>query len=344
MDLSRRFLSLVEGIGRVVRRENLSEQEMVSLMDQVMSGQASPSQISALITALRMKGETVEELTGAVRVMREKVDRVRVSDPLLVDTCGTGGDEKGTFNVSTAAAFVVAGAGIPVAKHGNRSVSGQCGSADVLAELGVQLEIPKERIEECIEKIGIGFLFAPLLHGAMKHAIGPRREIGIRTIFNLIGPLTNPAGARRQLVGVYAEEWTHPLARVLANLGTEHALVVHGLDGLDEITLTTATRVAEIRNGSIRNYLLVPEELGFTKCRLEDLSGGGIRENAEILRRLLRGERGPRRDIVVLNSACAITIGGGARDFREGRLMAEESIDSGAAEEKLRLLVEYTRG
>jgi anthranilate phosphoribosyltransferase len=343
MESQQTFLSIAEGIARVVQRENLSEEEMVSLMDQVMSGAATPSQIAALITALRMKGETVQELTGAVRVMREKVDRVYVSDPRVVDTCGTGGDQKGTFNVSTTAAFVVAGAGVSVAKHGNRSVSGQCGSADVLAELGVRLDMEKRRVEECVARIGIGFLFAPLLHGAMKHAIGPRREIGIRTIFNLIGPLTNPAGAKRQLVGVYAREWTQPLARVLGNLGTVHALVVHGLDGLDEITLTGPTEVAEIRDGSVRSYLLEPEQLGFTRCKHEDLRGGGVRENAEILVRILGGDKGPKRDVVVLNSACAIAVAGEASDFREGRRRAEESIDSGAAEEKLRLLIESSR-
>lgn len=343
MALEQTFLPLVEGIGRVVRGEDLSEGEMVSLMDQVMSGQASASQIAALITALRMKGETVDELTGAVRVMRERVEKVRVRDPQVIDTCGTGGDQKGTFNISTATAFVVAGVGISVAKHGNRSVSGQCGSADVLAELGVRLEIARDLVEECVNEIGIGFLFAPLLHGAMKHAIGPRREIGIRTIFNLIGPLTNPAGARRQLLGVYSAEWTEPLAKVLSNLGAEHALVVYGLDGLDEITLTSPTKVTEVENGSIRTYLLSPEDLGFERCRLEDLSGGDAPANARILSSLFNGQKGPRRDVVVLNSACAITVAGRAKNFRDARTMAEESIDSGAAREKLRLLIERTR-
>jgi anthranilate phosphoribosyltransferase len=261
----------------------------------------------------------------------------------VIDTCGTGGDQKGTFNISTATALVVAGAGISVAKHGNRSVSGQCGSADVLAELGVGLAAARDLVEECVNEIGIGFLFAPLLHGAMKHAIGPRREIGIRTIFNLIGPLTNPASARRQLVGVYSEEWTEPLAKVLSNLGAEHALVVHGSDGLDEITLTSPTKVTEVDHGRIRTYSLSPEDVGFASCRLEDLSGGDAPTNARILSSLLNGQKGPRRDVVVLNSAAAIIVAGRAKDFRDARIAAEESIDSGAARENLRLLIERTQ-
>jgi anthranilate phosphoribosyltransferase len=316
---------------------------MVETMDEIMSGNASPAQIGAFITALRMKGETIAEITGAARVMREKAVKIKVAgDGAVVDTCGTGGDQSHTFNISTTAAFVVAGAGLKVAKHGNRSVSSKCGSADLLISLGVNLQAGIERVEECLNEIGICFLFAPMMHGAMKYAIGPRREIGIRTIFNILGPLTNPAGARSQLIGVYKKELTEPLASVLGNLGADHAFVVHGNDGLDEITLTDKTYVSELKYGNVSSFELDPKDYSMDYCSDSDLLGGYSEDNARITTKILKGEKGPKRDIVILNSAVAITAGGRTENISDGIKIAEESIDSGAAEEKLRRLVELT--
>ncbi|MBU0566700.1 anthranilate phosphoribosyltransferase [bacterium] len=331
-----------EAIGRVVSCEDLKENEMVRVMDEIMSGQATPAQIGAFITGLRIKGETVEEITGAAKVMREKATCIRTKSSKVVDTCGTGGDEASTFNISTAAAFVAAGAGLTVAKHGNRSVSSKCGSADVLLELGVNLDVDVAMVEECLDEIGIGFLFAPLLHGAMKYAIGPRREIGIRTIFNILGPLTNPASARYQVMGVYDGSLTEPLANVLKNLGSEHVFVVHGEDGLDEATLTTGTRVSELKDGKVRTYYIKPSDFGFEPCQASDLTGGEPGENARILLDVLGGEKGPRRDIVLLNAALAIVAAKEAENLEEGIKIAANSIDSGKALEKLELLKQKT--
>jgi anthranilate phosphoribosyltransferase len=289
-----------------------------------------------------MKGETIQEITGAARVMREKAHQVKVSASLLVDTCGTGGDQKETFNISTVAAFVVAGAGVSVAKHGNRSVSSRSGSADVLAALGVKVDAPKEKVEACLEKIGIGFLFAPLLHEAMKYAIGPRREIGIRTIFNLLGPLTNPASATHQLLGLYDGDLTEPIAQVLKNLGTVRAMVVHGIEGLDEMSLCGPSRVSELRDGRVWSYTLSPEEVGLKRCRLEDLRGGSPEECAAILRSILSGENGPKRDMVLLNAGAALYVSGVADSIAGGIGQAAESIDSGKARSKLELLIQMT--
>jgi anthranilate phosphoribosyltransferase len=289
-----------------------------------------------------MKGETIPEITGSARVMREKAHQVKVAASLLVDTCGTGGDQKETFNISTVAAFAVAGAGISVAKHGNRSVSSRSGSADVLGALGVKVDAPKEKVEKCLEKIGIGFLFAPLLHEAMKHAIGPRREIGVRTIFNLLGPLTNPASATHQLLGLYDGELTESIAQVLKNLGTVRAMVVHGLEGLDEISLCGPTRISELRDGQVRTYTFSPEEVGFKRCRLEDIHGGSPEECAAVLRAILGGEKGPKRDTVLLNGGAALYVSGAASSIAEGIRLAAESIDSGKARKKLDLLVQMT--
>ncbi len=335
-------MDIREAIGKLVNRDDLSETDTVSVMNQIMTGGATPIQVSSFLTALRMKGETVHEITGAARVMREKAHRVKVNADCIFDTCGTGGDQKGTLNVSTTAAFVVASSGIPVAKHGNRSVSSRSGSADVLAALGVKIDIPRERVEECLEKIGIGFLFAPLLHEAMKYAVQPRREIGIRTIFNLLGPLTNPAGATHQLLGIYDGELTSLIANVLKNLGTVRAMVVHGLEGLDEISLCGATKVSELRDGKVRDYTLSPEEYGFKQCRLEDLQGGSPEECAAILKDILRGEKGPKRDVVLLNSGAALYISGKVDSIAQGVRLAAESIDSGKAQEKLDQLVQMT--
>ncbi len=333
-----------DAISKVVQAQDLTETEMVETMMEVMSGDATPAQIGAFITALRMKGETIAEITGAAKVMRQKATKVNVSrDATIVDTCGTGGDQSHTFNISTTAAFVVAATVLTVAKHGNRSVSSKCGSADLLMSLGVNIQADVRLVEECLNEIGIGFLFAPLMHGAMKYAIGPRREIGIRTVFNVLGPLTNPAGAQSQLIGVYSQKLTEPLASVLGNLGANHAFVVHGSDGLDEVTLTGKTHVSELKFGSVTSYELDPKDYGMEYCSKDDLIGGESAENAEITKRVLNGgEKGAKRGVVLLNAALAITSGGGADNIGAGIKAAAEAIDSGAAFEKLQKLVEMT--
>ena len=335
-------MDIKEAIAKVVDRIDLTEDEMVSVMNQIMSGGATPLQVASFLTALRMKGEKVEEITGAARVMREKVSRVKVKADLVLDVVGTGGDRKGTFNISTTSTFVVAGAGLTVAKHGNRSVSSQSGSADCLAALGVKVDAAKEKVEECLEKIGVGFLFAPLLHEAMKYAAQPRREIGIRTIFNVLGPLTNPAGATHQLTGIYDGKLTEMIAHVLKNLGAVRAMVVHGVEGMDEISLCGPTRVSELRNRRVRNYTLTPAKFGLKRCRLEDLRGGTPEQCAAILREILRGEKGPKRDIVILNSGAALFVGGAADSIAKGIKLAADSIDSGKAQAKLDRLIEMT--
>jgi len=345
-----------KAIAKVVERENLTEPEMIEVMDQIMSGEATPAQTAAFITALRMKGETVEEVTGAARVMRDRATHIRVDRNILdldredinldletiLDTCGTGGSGTNTFNVSTTVAFVISACGVKVAKHGNRSVSSTCGSADVLEALGVNLDVTPKTVERCIGDIGIGFLFAPALHGAMKNAIGPRREIGIRTIFNILGPLTNPAGAQCQVLGVYREELTEKLAQVLRKLGCRRGFVVHGLDGMDEITLTTETRIAEVTPAGVNSRLFSPEELGLPRCSMAELRGGDAAANAAIVRGVLSGEKGPKRDIVLLNAAFGLVAAGKADDPAEGMRMAADAIDSGLAMEQLKKLAELT--
>jgi len=335
-------MNIREAIEKLVNRVDLSEAETIDVMNQIMTGEATPLQVASFLTALRMKGETIEEITGAARVMREKAHRVRVGSKTVLDTCGTGGDQKGTFNISTTSAFVVAGAGVNVAKHGNRSVSSQSGSADVLGALGVKVDAPKERVEACIEKIGIGFLFAPLLHEAMKYAVQPRRDIGIRTVFNLLGPLTNPAMASYQLIGLYSGELVAMIAYVLKNLGSARAMVVHGIEGLDEISLCGPTKVAELRDGQVKEYVLEPRQFGLAKCRLEDLHGGSAEESAAIVRGVLQGNKGPARDVVLLNSGSALYVGGAASSIQEGMRVAAESIDSGKARQKLEQLAQMT--
>ena len=327
-----------EAISKIVKGTDLTEAEMVSVMNEVMSGGASPGQIGSFVTALRMKGETVEEITGAAKAMRAKATRIDAPAGDLVDTCGTGGDEAMTFNISTASAFVVAGCAITVAKHGNRSVSSRSGSADVLKALGVNIEAEVSRVEECLKEAGIGFLFAPLLHGAMKYAAPVRREIGIRTIFNVLGPLTNPAGAKRQVIGVYEADLTDILAKVLFNLGSVHAFVVHGEDGLDEITLAAETKVTELKDGCVRTYHIRPEDYGFERCAPEDLKGGDPELNAGIILDVLKGKKGPQRDVVILNSAAAIAASGKSGSLEEGIAMARGSIDSGEALGRLEAL------
>ncbi len=336
-------MDIKEAIGKVMLGEHLLGEEAEAVMGQIMAGEATPAQIGAFLIALRLKGETVEEITGCARAMRRSAIPVRPRRQDLVDTCGTGGDKTGTFNISTTAAFVVAGAGLGVAKHGNRSVSSRCGSADLLEALGVNLELAPEQVADCIDEVGIGFLFAPRFHPAMKHAIGPRREMGVRTIFNILGPLTNPAGATRQIMGVYDPSLTSPLAQVLGKLGAQAAFVVHGADGLDELSTTGVNRVSHLQDGSVKDFSLDPAELGLPGARLEDLRGGTAEENAQITQAILAGERGPRRDVVLLNAAAALVAGGMARDFKEGLQQAAEAIDSGMAREKLEGLVAFSQ-
>lgn len=332
-----------EGIAKVVSGRDLTETEMIEVMEVIMEGNATPAQIGAFITALRMKGETVAEITGAARVMRRKATRIDARASVIVDTCGTGGDGAGTFNISTTCAFVVAAAGITVAKHGNRAVSSGCGSADLLEALGVNINAGPEVVEEAIAEEGIGFLFAPLLHGAMKHAIGPRREIGIRTVFNMLGPLTNPAGATSQLIGVYDGKLTEMFASVIRELGTKRAYIVHGLDGLDEATVTGETRVTELKDGLITTFNLDPVTYFGKTYPLDDLAGGTPRENADITRAILSGkEKGAKRDIVLLNAALAIVAAGKAERIEEGIDVARHGIESGEAMRKLERLIEIT--
>lgn len=344
---SKKGMDIKQAIARVVTHQDLDEGEMVEVMNEIMGGMATPAQIGAFITALRMKKETVAEITGAVRVMRQKATPIDTGIDLahggvLVDTCGTGGDGSGTFNVSTTSAFVVAGAGVAVAKHGNRSVSSHCGSADVLEAAGVSLNLTPEQIGRCVREVGIGFLFAPALHGAMKHAIGPRREIGIRTIFNILGPLTNPAGANVQVLGVFSAELTEPLAEVLGRLGSRRALVVHGEGNLDELTVTGRTRISELDAGKVRTYTVTPEELGLPRAVLSDLKGGKTGEAAaRQMRAILEGEPGPRRDMLLLNSGAALMAAGVAQDLRAGIDQAVAVIDSGKAIAKLNQLVSF---
>ncbi len=345
---------IADAVRALVERRDLSRIEAAGAMDAIMSGAATNAQIAAFLVALRMKGETVEELIGFAQVMRQKVVRVRTRGDevagltgtdreMLIDTCGTGGDASGTFNVSTATAFVVAGAGLKVAKHGNRSSSTLCGSADVVETLGISLELSPAQVGRCIDEIGIGFMYAPLLHTAMKHVMPARREIGVRTVFNLLGPLTNPAGANAQVIGVASASLTEPLARVLAELGTIRAFVVHGADGLDEISNTGESQISEVHEGVVRSSRVRPEDFGLPRATIRDLRGGDRGENAQIIRLVLGGEAGPRRDIVLMNVAAALVAGGKARDLKEGVGMASQSIDSGAAASKLAALVERSQ-
>jgi len=328
-------MNIQEALNRLVSRNDLTEPEMITVMTAIMEGRVESSQLGAFLTALRMKGETVGEIVGAARVMREKSEKIIVNAEIVVDTCGTGGDGGNTFNISTASAFVVAGAGITVAKHGNRAVSSRSGSACVLKSLGVNVEAPRRVVERCLNEAGIGFLFAPLMHGAMKHAANVRKELGLRTIFNLLGPLTNPAGAHAQVIGVYDKKWVTPIAQVLRSLGSRHAFVVHGSDGLDEITLTGNSRIAELNDGNIDEKDIGPESFGLASCSAKDLEGGSPDDNAEIIRCILKGETGPRRDIVLLNAGAAIAAAGKAPSIKDGIELAKTSIDSGRAQHKL---------
>ncbi|MBI5586576.1 MAG: anthranilate phosphoribosyltransferase [Deltaproteobacteria bacterium] len=350
-------MKIKSAIAKVVQGADLDEREMEETMMEIIDGQTTPAQIGALITALRIKGETVAEITGAARALRARADalnlnnhsvnldrdEINIEEETILDTCGTGGDGTRTFNVSTATALVAAGAGVKVAKHGNRAVSSLCGSADVLEHLGVNLDLTRSDVERCLRELGIGFLYAPLFHSALKHAAGPRREIGLRTIFNLLGPLTNPAGASAQVMGVYAPELTEKLARVLDRLGTREAFVVCGEGALDEISICGPTRVSHLRDHRVRTFELTPEEVGFQRAPLEAIRGGDAAANARIIRSILAGEPGPKREMVLLNTAAAFRAVGLDDTFPDGIRRAAEAIDSGKAQMKLDQLIAFSQ-
>lgn len=327
-----------EAINLLVQNIDLSEAEMAECMTEIMEGKATDAQIGSFLTSLRIKGETVDEITGAARIMREKAARIKAPEAVL-DTCGTGGDMSHTFNISTAAAIVVAATGVPVAKHGNRSVSSRSGSADVLEALGVKIDLAPEKVEKCIFDTGFGFLFAPIFHPAMKFAVGPRREMGIRTIFNILGPLTNPAGAKRQVLGVFADKLTETLAAVLGNLGAEDVMVVHGEDGLDEITISNGTKVSRFKNGVLDTFYIAPDDFGIERADVKSLQGGDKEENAKILTAILEGEKGPKRNAVLMNASAALVVAGKTADFKDAMLIAADAIDSGNAQKKLKEII-----
>ncbi len=332
-----------EAIQRLATSKDLTRAETAQVMTEIADGRSTPAQVGAFLAALRLKGETVEEIVGAAEVMRARVDRVRVESEVFVDTCGTGGDGRNTFNISTGAAFVVAGAGVTVAKHGNRAVSSRSGSADVLAALGVDVDAPKDVVERSIAKVGIGFLFAPRFHPAFKAVAGIRKELGIRTVFNLLGPLANPAGARYQVMGVYEPRWVPIVGGVLAALGSVRAFVVHG-EGLDEIAVTGMTHVSEVKNGAVERYAMVPEDMGLPRYPESEIVGGDADRNARMLRDVLSGQKGAPRDAVLANAAAALVAAGAADDLKAGVGVAARSVDSGAAAEKLSLLVKASKG
>ncbi len=334
-----------DAIKKVVENTDLSTDEASTVMGEIMRGEATPSQISCLITALRMKGETADEVTGFASKMREHALKIDVKFGNLIDTCGTGGDFSGTFNISTVSAIVAAAAGAMVAKHGNRSASSKCGSADVLEALGVKIDLPPQKVKRSIEEIGIGFIFAQTFHPAMKYAGPSRKEIGIRTIFNILGPLTNPAGTKFQLLGIFSEKLTELMARVLQNLGSTEVMVVHGMDGLDEITLTDRTKISHLKDGNIKTYFIEPKDFRMNRYAKEDLIGGSVNDNVKITRDILKGvEKSAKRDIVLLNTAAALVVGQVAKDINDGIARAKEAIDSGKAFKKLEELIKFTNG
>jgi|TARA_B100001971_G_scaffold215163_1_gene258601 anthranilate phosphoribosyltransferase len=330
-----------EAIAKLVEKQDLTQKEAEVVMNEIMEGKATDAQIAGFLIALRLKGETIDEITACAKVMRQKASTIKPKAEFLVDTCGTGGDASNTFNVSTAAAFVAAGADISVAKHGNKSVSSKCGSADVLAALGVNIELQAKQVEKCIEEVGIGFMFAPLFHPAMKHVMPARKETGVRTIFNVLGPLTNPAGAESQVIGIFDPTLLTDIANTMKNLGSKHVMVVNG-DGLDEITIAGKTKVAELKNGKVKVYDINPEDYGFEISPLNSIVGGDAKENAKIIEGVLKGEKGPKQDIVLLNAGAAIYTSGKVNSFKEGIEAAKQSIDSGNAFKKLEALKKFT--
>ncbi len=336
-------MDMPAAIRAVTENHDLSADDMYSVMQTIMTGEATPAQIGGFLIGLRMKGETVDEITAAAKVMRELAAHVDVSGPHLVDTCGTGGDAATTFNISTASAFVVAAAGGKVAKHGNRSVSSKSGSADVLEAAGVNLDLSPEQVAQCVNEIGVGFMFAPKHHSAMKHAIGPRKEMGVRTIFNVLGPLTNPAGAPNQVLGVFSNLLVEPLAEVLLQLGSEHVLVVHSQDGMDEISVGAPTFVAELKAGKVDTYTIAPEDFGVERSSIDELGVDSADESLSVIKSVFEGNKGPARDIVQLNAGAAIYAAGLVETLADGISKAGEAIDSGAAMEKLNALVETSQ-
>ena len=334
--------SIHSALELVLAKNNLSPEQMESAMNSIMQGEATPAQIAGFIVALRMKGESVDELAAAARVMRNLSTKVDVSVQPLVDTCGTGGDGQKTFNISTASSIVAASAGVNIAKHGNRSISSKSGSADVLEALGVKLDLTPEQIAKCVEEIGIGFMFAPMHHSCMKHAIGPRKELGVRTLFNLLGPLTNPAGAERQVLGVFDSCWLEPLAHVLDSLGTQHALVINAQDGLDEITISGITNVCELKQGKVNNFQVQPEEFGMQSSPIDSIRVENAQDSAKMILALLKGEQGPAADIVSLNAGAAIYVAGISDSLQQGVNIAKTQLSSKAAYEKLQQLIKFS--
>ena len=330
-------------IKAVTERRNLSSTEMTEVMRTIMTGEATPAQIGGFLVGLRMKGETIDEITAAAQVMRSLATKVTVQVDHLVDTCGTGGDASSTFNISTSSALVVAAAGGHVAKHGNRSITSKSGSADVLEAAGVNLELTPEQVAQCIKQVGVGFMFAPRHHGAMKHAIGPRREMGVRTLFNVLGPLTNPADAPNQVLGVFSDQLLEPLAQVMHKLGSRHVMVVHSEDGMDEISISAPTHVAELKNDKVSRYIIKPEDFGFARGNLKELTVDSAQQSLGMIRLVFDGHTGPARDIVVLNAGAAIYVAGLAKDMAEGVQQAQAAIDSGAATKKLNALVKLSQ-
>lgn len=331
-------------IDKVIKQEHLTEEEMMEVMNIIMTGQATPTQIGGFLVALRMKGETVEEIIGSAKVIKDKASKVNIDKPYTIDTCGTGGDGANTFNVSTAVAFVAAAAGVTVVKHGNRSVSSKCGSTDVLEELGANINLTPMEVKQSVEAINIGFMHAPNFHEAMKYAIIPRRELGIRTIFNILGPLTNPANVQGQVLGVFDPNLTEVMAETLKGLGSHNALVVHGLDGLDEITITKETKVTELKNNEIYNYNIDPRKYGIPFAKKEEILGGSPKENADIILNIFKGEKGAKRDLVAINASAAIYVGQQANSLEEGIYIANEVIDKGLALKKLNEFILFSRG
>ena len=336
-------MNMQQAIAAVIDKRDLSTDEMGAVMRLIMTGEATPAQIGGFLIGLRIKGETIDEITGAAQVMRDLVTRVDISGPNLVDTCGTGGDGASIFNVSTAGAFVVAAAGGTVAKHGNRSISSKSGSADVLEAAGINLDLSPEQVAVCIEKLGLGFMFAPAHHSAMKHAIGPRREMGVRTIFNVLGPLTNPALVKNQVLGVFSKDLVRPMAEVLQRLGSEHVLVVHSADGLDEISIAETSYVAELKDGDIREYTVSPEDFGMERASLQSLTAADAEASLAIIKQALKTGVGPAADIIALNAGAALYASNIADTLKEGVLLAQDAIDSGLAREKMTELASHTR-
>lgn len=332
-----------QALNDLLAHKDLSSSDMHTVMGSIMSGEATPAQIAGFMVALRMKGETVDEIAAAAQVMRDLSTKVSIDVDTLVDTCGTGGDGSSTFNVSTASALVAASAGVKIAKHGNRSVSSKCGSADVLEALGVRLDLSPEQVSACVQQVGIGFMFAPMHHSSMKHAITPRKELGVRTLFNLLGPLTNPAGAKRQVLGVFSDQWLEPIAKVLKTLSAQHVLVVHAEDGLDELSIAGPTNVCELRDGNITQYQVTPEDMGLERASLDLIKVNDVQESVAMIRALLAGEAGAAADIVALNAGAAIYVAGLSADLSTGVALAKQKLISGAAAQTLQQLVSFTQ-